>query len=213
MTGSYDDTVKKWDEVARTDQQSSAIHPAADSGFEAYERSGFESALRVMQVFPPGPYRVLDYGCGNGRVARHLVGRYEEVVGYDTSEAMREAYSQNVLYSSVLGDLDYAVVDRVYSWCVFFHHNYADGRRMLVELAAMPGLEPGALLALHIPIYDVAREPGTWIDVGVWTPAQFRDACDAAGLEVVETHPSPGAFSHQSAGVNHDRLQILRKPR
>lgn len=212
----YDDTIKAWDDVARTEGRSVAIHPAG-SDWEAYERSGFEGALEVMRIakaykIPVRETRVLDYGCGDGRVARHL-GRWT-VVGYDTSDEMRNAFISvapaHFIATNSLKPFLRGMTSLVYSFAVWIHHSYADGARMLKELAQAT---PGALLALQIPIYSVPREPENWTDVGVWTKAQMEAACAEAGIEILELHTNPGAFSYEKIGPNHGKLQVLRCPR
>lgn len=213
----FDETVQKWDEVAHTGA-SAAIHPAGAISDEAYERSGFEAALQVMQIFPCKPYgdyALLDYGCGNGRVARHLAGRYWSIWGYDTSLEMRRQFNGIIHPKSGRaadgpGDGYWPGVFGVYSFAVWIHHTYADGARMLKELAAQ--VASGTKLALQIPLYTEPREPENWTDVGVWTPEQFETAVHEAGLVVEHYTANTHAFSYDLIGAAHNALQILKKP-
>lgn len=211
---SFDETVKTWDDVARTEKRSVAIHPTGDD-WEAYERSGFEGALEVMKIARAYKINlcssvVMDYGCGDGRVARHLAGRCD-LVGFDTSEEMIDAFHTVVRGGTADTGAEFDVfdgaIDLVYSFAVWIHHSYVDGARMLKELAAAC---PGALLALQIPIYDVPREPENWTDVGVWTKVQMEAACAEAGIEILELHTNPGVFAYDRIGPNHAKLQVLR---
>ncbi len=204
---SYDDTIKMWDAAARTTERSSRIHPTGGDE-EAYELSGFHAARRVMQLFPPSKYdNVLDYGCGDARVLRHLAGRYKRACGFDTSPAMCLAAQLVAPPASISTHLeDFGDIRAVFSWAVFIHHTHEAGARMIAELARF---FPAATLALQIPLYEVAREPQNWTDVGVWTEKTLRDACDAAGLTLYQGWVSPGEFRWDRIGRFHDELQVL----
>lgn len=213
MTDKYDSTIAKWDEVARTDGRRAAIHPAGGVGDEAYELSGFYAAQQVMRVVGPGADRcLLDYGCGDGRVARHLAGRYSLVDGYDTSGTMCAAFNDRVAHGVARDFLLRArVYDAVYSFAVFIHHTYVDGARMLKELVEGLPLNEHIVFALQIPLYTVPRDPENWTDVGVWTAEQLHAAAAAAGLRVEKFTENAGAFSFSQIGPAHDALQILRR--
>lgn len=72
-------------------------------------------------------------------------------------------------------------------------------------------LNKGGKLLLQIPIYDTDKEPGGWIDVGVWTEAQLRAVAEKYNLTIVELKTNPGEFSFEKVGENHGKFQILTK--
>jgi SAM-dependent methyltransferase len=213
--------VEAWDAAARTPARSVAIHPSGRDVVE-YERSGAQAALEVMtwlhavaaarEAGQAGPaVLVLDYGCGDGRVLRHLCVAPIIPCGYDTSPAMREAARAACRGAMIVDDLAQLGnrVDLAYSHSVFIHHTYADGCDMLVELAGV--VRPGGILAVQIPLYDVAREPESWTDVGVWTEEQLEAAAAAAGCSLACSFASRGAFAYDDVGSQHHRLQVLRR--
>lgn len=221
----YEETIAAWEKAGADVSRRLAIHP---SGFdeEAYELSGFMAARQIMRQFPPMKFpKIVDFGCGDGRVTRHLAGRYEVVDGIDTSPAMCRAglavaphaffWTWPELHSIENGLepetwLRSSIMDAalVFSLAVFIHHTYADGRALLCLLAQM---FPRATFALQIPIYEVAREPENWTDVGVWTEEMFFSAAKAAGLEIVRWGGNVGAFDYAHIGPNHDTLQVLKR--
>lgn len=217
---SYEDTVKKWDDAARGINRKAAIHPSGGVDEEAYELSGFQAARRVLRAFPGNKYScVVDFGCGDGRVLRHLCGRYGEAYGFDTSEKMVEEASINCAAAKCFSSLHELAIEAeaqgrdgdcigVYSYAVFIHHRSADGAAMLKQIARY---FPRATLALQIPLYEVAREPTSWTDVGVWTLPMLESAADAADLRVERAYVSPGEFSYDHVGHSHNELQVLTR--
>lgn len=217
MTPRFAHTIECWEKAAQDPNPAEAIHPSGgDPG--AYERSGKLAALEVLRVLASMPLdelgysRILDYGCGDGRVLRHFADVDELgglTYGYDTSETMRALARRNCPKAIIVDSLSLVHVDVAYSHAVFIHHTYDDGARMLAELAAV--VRPGGCLAVQIPLYDVPREPETWTAVGVWTAEQLAVAARDAGCTVEFLYRNPGAFSYASPGDNHYRLQVLRR--
>lgn len=192
-------TFEGWSNAAKKPDIDARIHPAgADK--EAYERSGKMDAAYVMQYLKPEDF-VMDYGCGNGRVLRHITNHRK--VGID---AVRE------LAESVGGFVPWEFnekVDVIYSQSVFIHNSKKAGEEIIRWM--VEHLNPGGKLLLQVPIYDVDKEPDSWIDVGVWTEKQFRAVAEKFNLRVVELQTNPGKFSFESVGKNHYKFQILTK--
>ena len=214
MSQRYQDIIERWEDAGSSDEASLAIHPTGGRPLD-YERSGFEAALEVMSILNPHTHpdgTVLDFGCGDGRVLRHLGGRYDHTAGYDTSESMRSRAHHTCRRALILDELNgsHERFDLVFSYAVFIHHTHTDGVQMLNSIAKLLVRGTG-LAAVQIPVYDEARAPQSWIDVGVWTPPMLHEAADACGLEVVTLHRNLGAFSFDNIGVHHGRLQVFRR--
>ena len=100
--------------------------------------------------------RVLDFGCGMGRLALPLAARCEFVYGVDVlpgelaaaDRAARERGITNVewLESPRLGELA-GRYDLAISYWVFQHIPTREGERLLAQI--VDGLQPGGLAALH----------------------------------------------------------------
>jgi len=98
----------------------------AASGADVHGEADLIMAL--LAETGPGPWSVLDAGCGTGRVAVELARRGVDVVGIDLDPAMLErARAKAPTLTWVQGDLATADV------------RDADGRRRLFDLVAMPG--------------------------------------------------------------------------
>lgn len=184
--------------AATTPEVNGCIYPQATDP-KVYEESGKKDAAYVMQYLKPTDY-VMDYGCGTGRVLRHLPNKK---VGIDAVKAMAESAG------GYLPDEFHDKVDVIYSQSVFIHNSKAAGEQMIKWMSEH--LVDGGKLLLQIPIYDKDKEPGGWIDVGVWTEKQLRDVAGKYGLTVVELQTNPGEFSFEHVGENHSKFQIFTK--
>lgn len=192
------ETYEGWTEAAKKTDRNGYIYPRATDP-EVYELSGKKDAAYVMQYLKPSDY-VMDYGCGTGRVLKHIPN---QKVGIDAVKEMAR---------SVDGFLPEEFTDKVdviYSLSVFIHNSKAAGEQMIKWMSEH--INKGGTLLLQIPIYDVDKEPGGWIDVGVWTEKQLRAVAEKYGLTIIELNTNPGEFSFEKVGENHGKFQILTK--
>lgn len=86
--------------------------------YAAWARSGADASFAptlaaVVELLPSPPCRLLDVGCGEGRVGRALVERGHEVVGVDADETMADLADAVVADACALpfpaGDFDAVV--------------------------------------------------------------------------------------------------------
>ena len=108
--------------------------------------------------------RVLDLGCGAGRVGLHLQSRGREVVGIDLSPLAVEVARQRGLADVRLGTLDSAVrAGERFDTILLLGNNLGllageqDGRRLLRKLARVT-TDRGRILAGSYDPYDGASE-------------------------------------------------------
>jgi SAM-dependent methyltransferase len=111
----------------------------------------------IVDLLPPGPRRVLDLGCGDGRLAALVVGARESVTGavlVDSSPAMleraRARFAGDERFRIVAGDLadgirDHGEADVIVSGLAI-HHLEDDGKRALLGQVAEQ-LRPGGVFA------------------------------------------------------------------
>ena len=111
-------------------------------------------------ALPVGRDRVLDFGCGLGRLAPVLARRFREYVGVDVSSEMVEQARRihasrpnctfRVATEPGLFDVDDASTDLVVSFYVLQHVD--DAATVLTSLAALARiLAPGGLLVVQLP--------------------------------------------------------------
>ncbi|HUX88052.1 MAG TPA: class I SAM-dependent methyltransferase [Chloroflexota bacterium] len=170
----------------------------------AYDRQRFGSPSGVwvnerelheaVALLPPRG-RILDLGCGTGRLSRYLVDHGYDVVMLDASGAMLARAVPNVGAPAVLGDA-FALpfrpgsFDAVVALRVAFH--FADVQRLIGSVA--PLLKDQGRFVFDTyhwsPRSIMALGSQRWGGkVFVHSTAQVQDAAAATGLRVVEEHP------------------------
>jgi len=186
----FDDVVEAWQQA---DVQH--IHPLRTVSEDAYWKSGQVQAHFAASWFDKGS-KVMDFGCGDGRLAIPLAGMDFEVVAVDSSPAMldrvrKRAKKMDVELTTVKSDgrdLSKKVkgkVDGIVCRAVLIHHDY-EGVEALVKAFASV-LKKGGHLVADWPLADRARphERRDWIDVTTWEPKQRLAVAEAAGLAPV----------------------------
>ncbi len=104
------------------------------------------------------PTRVLDYGCGVGRLVVPLARRAQTVVGIDVSPSMLEQARENckkfnvvsasLLHVNELDSLTPASFDLIHSFIVFQHIPVARGEVILQKLISL--ISEGGVGAIHV---------------------------------------------------------------
>lgn len=171
------------------------IHPAREHESEdAYWESGVVQAEEAAAWVPAGG-TILDFGCGDGRVALPLSLFGYRVTCVDSNEAFlaRLITNQNErggrIRQTILSDgLDLPQrvdepVDAVMCRAVFIHHSHADVELLVNSLVQV--IKPGGLLICDWPL-GPHHERRDWIDVTTWTREHRSKVARAAGLELVQ---------------------------
>lgn len=189
-------TLKGWTDAAKSDQYSQAIHPTGHDK-EQYENSGKLYADLILQHVKDGDV-VLDFGCGNGRILKHI---REPKVGIDIVPEAAE------MVGGFTPDKYKGKVDVIYSVNVLIHNTYDNGKAVIEWMHGR--LKKKGKLLLQIPIYDKAKEPDGWTDVGVWTLDMLKEATH--GFELIDVKTNMGMFSFETIGPNHFLFHTLVK--
>lgn len=115
---------------------------------------------KVQPAFQPD--RVLDYGCGVGRLVVPLARRSHAVFGVDVSPSMLAQARENckkfgadsacLLHIDMLNSLALASFDLVHSFIVFQHIPTARGEVILRKLIDL--IADGGVGAIHLTFYD-----------------------------------------------------------
>jgi SAM-dependent methyltransferase len=211
---------RDWDQRARENARHYVATGKEDWSDDEFFRSGEASAEgdilndtdNVFQGKDPKQMRVLEIGCGAGRVTRALGRIFGEVHGVDVSGEMvaqaRAAvadmphvhvYQNNGFDLSVIPPLEF---DFAYSFIVFQHvpsreiiENYVREVHRL--------LGPGALFKFQVQGYPLTSSPDqTWLGVP-FSEAQARQMADRCGFELRYNH---------GAGEQYYWLWFFKKP-
>jgi len=186
--------IKAWD---RADP--SAIHPLRRVSEEAYWESGRGQASMLAGVIPDGA-KVMDFGCGDGRVAIPLAGLGYEVTAVDASQRMLDRLTERAPdvttvqagADGLAAHLGRRKMDAVYALAVLIHHSYTDCLHIIGRLRAATKL--GGILVLDWPVSDQPSEADSWIGVTTWSRQQQTEACAAIGLEPVDSELPWGVY-------------------
>jgi len=189
-----DSVIRRWDQA-----DPAAIHPLRNVSEEAYWGSGKAQADMLANVIPAGA-KVLDFGCGDGRVAIPMAAWGYEVTAVDSSQRMLDRLTERApAQTTVQADADGIAkhlgrrrTDAVYCLAVLIHHSYADCLHIIERLRAATKL--GGILVLDWPVSERPSQADSWIGVTTWSREQQVDACAAIGLESVDSDLPWGVY-------------------
>ena len=189
--------------AGRADRYAEAFASAAASGKDVHGEAHFVHALL------PGPSRVLDAGCGTGRVAVRLAELGHEVVGVDLDASMlARARSDAPHLEWVLSDL--ATLDLAERFDLVVAAGnviplVAAGSEAAVVSGLARHLRPGGLLVAGFGL-DPAHLP---LDEAPVDLPSYDGWCDAAGLSLLERYATwdRAPFSGGGYAVSGHRLR------
>lgn len=172
------DVIAAWDQA-----DPKAIHPLRDVSEEAYWDSGAVQAAELARYLPRKG-RILDYGCGDGRVAIPLHQRGYNIVAADTSPTMLAALTAREpgIKTALVEPMEPQPggFDAAYCLAVLIHHDYADGADIIADIR--DSVQPGGLLILDWPTSDNPTERHSWIGVTTWSVADQDALAKDLGL-------------------------------
>lgn len=194
------DVITAWDQA-----DPAAIHPLRRVSEDAYWDSGKAQAGMLATVIPNGA-KVMDFGCGDGRVAIPLAGLGYEVTAVDSSQRMLDRLTERApelttvqaAADDIAGHLGRRRMDAVYCLAVLIHHSYADCLDIIGKLRA--ATKVGGILVLDWAVSDQPGEADSWIGVTTWSKEQQADACAQIGLEPVDSELPWGVYRAVKAG-------------
>ena len=143
------------------------------------------------------PKRVLDFGCGVGRLVIPLAEIADSVVGVDVSESMLQEARQNCQdysltnvkllksddsLSTVTGEFDF-----IHSFIVFQHIPVSRGKQIFDQL--LQHLTPGGLAAIHVTYEKAIHRPPLWRKLAKVIKAILRTLRQLGSLYLPPTDP------------------------
>lgn len=193
---------KDWATNGRT--SSDLIHPSGGQDDIAYQLSGMKDAA-MLSGYVNG--RTLEYGCGNGRILRHL--RDYGVWGVDlVADFIKDAKRDAIHNVFTLEDFPDMKFDTIYSLTVFIHLSDKQTEDALIWIR--DHLREDGVAWLQIPIYDKQTDwNGNFMNVRTWTVSNLESLFDKVGLELKEFQKSPDVFRYEAIGEHHESLHLV----
>lgn len=192
--------IQAWDQA-----DPAAIHPLRRVSEDAYWDSGRAQADMLATVIPDGG-KVLDFGCGDGRVAIPMAALGYEITAVDSSQRMLDRLTDRAPdvttvqanAHGIASHLGRRRMDAAYCLAVLIHHSYEDCLHIISKLKAATKL--GGILVLDWPVSDQPAEADSWIGVTSWSEQQQTEACAQIGLEPVDSGLPWGVYRAVKAG-------------
>jgi 2-polyprenyl-3-methyl-5-hydroxy-6-metoxy-1,4-benzoquinol methylase len=209
-------TISNWDEAAKKPNYRGAIHPSGHVSTEAYEESGMKDFRKIRELIGfVRDYRVVDVGCGDGRITIPLACYYHDVWGADSSPTMLNRLMARAPVETLLTDgrqiQILEPVDACVCISVLIHHSHEDAARLIGYMSE--SLRPGGNIIQWLPLYEEGREPENWTDLSIWTLEELQNVAAANLLEIAAYKVNPGRFNHgDKAGPYFYDFTVLRKP-
>lgn len=154
-----------WDKEATIDAHQAILTGVPDDS--TYELSGrFSLAYLQNHLLLDKGWHVLDYGCGNGRVTRHLVKKVSRVTAADISGKMLSLFAEELkehhnvqtvhIKTPALGELPNDEYDLIFSMLVLQHMNKSRAKELLHHLSRK--VKIGGYLFLQFPSPSIREE-------------------------------------------------------
>jgi SAM-dependent methyltransferase len=197
-----------WNERARTDAEFFIAKTQDPKAFDASAADDLANLLEGIESSVTADARVLDLGCGIGRLIKPLAPRVAELHGVDVSGEMIErartylADIPNVTLSenngSDLSGLKTGMFDVAYSYLMFQHIPDSDIVEMYLREVNRV-LKPGAAFKFQIDgrgdrifwrVYRALRGHSSWRGA-LWTESGIVEAVGRAGFDVVDVRVDP----------------------
>jgi SAM-dependent methyltransferase len=196
------DVMKRdWDARARENAMHYIVNDRLDwdideflaSGSDAFEQTLERDLELVCAGRPPGELRLLEIGCGIGRMTRTLAGVFGEVHGVDVSgemvsrgrELLADVPNAHLVETdgSTLSVFPDAFVDVAYSFIVFQHVPY---REVVVSnlREVHRTLRPGGFAKFQVQGVVLPGERDTWVGVG-FAEAELDELAEQLDFDVV----------------------------
>lgn len=191
----------KWNELAKKDANYYILtDKSVSSSEENYKHSGekhvedyflHDEIIRSIIGYDKKS-KVLEIGCGNGRLSEFIAPHVETLYGVDISEEMilraraRLGHQKNIIFSATDGmsfPLENGSIDAVFSFIVFQHMPSVEIiRRNIEEIARV--LKPGGIA--KIQLRGVPVKKNNWYYGPSFTKSGVGDLVNGTSLKIVK---------------------------
>ena len=186
---------KDWKTNGRTFMD--LIHPSGGISVDAYAHSGMFEALKLRKILSG---KCLEYGCGNGRILRHLQDL--DIYGVDlVKEFVDDGINKGIKNLYTLETLN-ELFDTIYSITVFIHLNDEQTEKALTWIRSH--IKENGSAFLQIPLYEKdTPHNGNFMNVRTFTKYKLEILLSKCKLKLVDYKESKGKFCYENIGEYH----------
>jgi SAM-dependent methyltransferase len=185
------------------------IHPSGVDN-DKYYLSGLESANKIKKdCFLNKNHKILEYGCGNGRILKHL--QDYNIYGVDlVKDFLNDGREQRIKNLYHLNDNLNILFDVIFSYTVFIHLNNEDTISALKYI--YNHLNKNGKAYLQIPLYEVGtNHDGNFICVRTWETDKLFPILENMGFKILNYKINKGKFDYNNIGQHHEEFLVLSK--
>ncbi len=203
---------KTWDQAIREgnfslQERKALIHPSGMDEAEYFNTGKRDAAQVIKDCNIKSGEKVLEYGCGDGRIMRHL-GSYN-LHGVDIVQKFIDESHNFKLNTCLLQDLKHNDFDKVYSLTVFIHLNKDTSRKALQYI--YDHLKDGGLAYLQILVYGFDHDASQYINLNYWKKETLINMAEEVGFKVKHIEEMKGNINKSEWAENHNNFCIFEK--
>lgn len=185
------------------------IHPSGVNE-EHYFKSGLECSKYVINKCNLQKNdKILEYGCGNGRILKHL--HNYNIWGVDLVQDFLDDGIKNGVKNlyNIKFDLNQKF-NKIFSYTVFIHLNDEDTIKALKYI--YDHLDDNGSAFLQIPLYDtMTPHDGNFICVRTWNTKELFPILHNIGFIIKSFKVSKDIFKYERIGKHHEEFIELTK--
>ncbi len=149
---------------------------------------------------------VLDFGCGVGRISKHIACRQLYVTDINA-----HYLSQAMIYTGATGlysiePTEAPFIDVTISISVFIHMDWKTAETTFKKLAAI-----SQRMLLQLPTYEHPSPGKDWIDVTTYSKNQILGWCKDVNFRADVIPVNPGSFTFKNIGPCHNRPILFER--
>jgi SAM-dependent methyltransferase len=185
------------------------IHPSGTDE-KKYFNSGLLDANKIKEECNFGDNsKILEYGCGNGRILTHL--QNYNIYGVDLVQDFLDDANKNGIKNLYnIKDELLKSFEIIFCYTVFIHLSDEDTINALKYIYDKLKIKGRAYL--QIPLYEKqTNHDGNFICVRTWETKNIFSILENIGFKILDFKVNTGKFNYYNIGKNHNNFLILSR--
>jgi 2-polyprenyl-3-methyl-5-hydroxy-6-metoxy-1,4-benzoquinol methylase len=195
-------TPDKWKDYLSSAGRDLTFHGDSFGSEESYFESG-ANEWGVVSRYIPDKLRVVEWGCGDGRLSLAACKDCEELYCYDSCEEVRNSWCKNVFAHSayIINNLEELAqlaqgFTGLFCWNVMHHMDY-DNIYELIDFCDKNIADNGTIVVNYQNFnehgVDLYKEKPSWgMPIYIWSSCQIRSMFSVYGFKLLEFDDSKG---------------------